>query len=105
MSSPPAASAAAVDLGEVHARNHVHVAAGGGVLLSRSGRDVAARRQPTLAIAHKGVIRALMALATGWTMTGEPPVKLGRPAVHLFRIEGAGNIQVERLDIALEPGG
>ena len=67
--------------------------------------DVAARRQPTLAIAHKGVIRALMALATGWTMTGEPPVKLGRPAVHLFRIVGAGNIQVERLDIALEPGG
>lgn len=65
--------------------------------------DVAARRDATLAVAHKGVIRALLALATGWTMTGDPPVKLGRAAAHLFRLDGAGNIEVECLDMALEP--
>ena len=66
--------------------------------------EVAARGDATFAVAHKGVIRALVALATGWTMTGKPPVKLGRAAVHLFRLDGAGKISVERLDMALESG-
>ena len=63
--------------------------------------EVAGRGDPTLAVAHKGVIRALVALATGWTMTGEAPVNLGRAAAHLFRLDGAANISVERLDVAL----
>ena len=46
--------------------------------------EVAARGDATIAVAHKGVIRTLLALATGWAMTGEPPVKLGRAAAHLF---------------------
>ena len=66
--------------------------------------DVAARGEATLAVTHKGVIRALAALATGWTMTGDPPAGLGRAAAHLFRLDGAGNIGVERLDIGLVPG-
>lgn len=66
--------------------------------------EVAGRGDATLAVAHKGVIRALLGLATGWTMTGEAPVELGRAAAHLFRLDGAGNIEVERLDVALEPG-
>ena len=66
--------------------------------------EVAARGQATLAVTHKGVIRALVGLATGWAMTGEAPAGLGRAAAHLFRLDGAGNIEVERLDMALDPG-
>lgn len=66
--------------------------------------EVAARGEPTLAVTHKGVIRALLALATGWTMTGEAPAKPGRAAAHLFRLDGVGNIEVERLDMTLDPG-
>src|SRR3546814_19659201 len=36
---------------------------------SSCGRD-------TIAVTHKGVIRALYALACGWDMTGPPPDKL-----------------------------
>ncbi len=52
-----------------------------------SPRDVATRLAPllaalaaegrdTVAVCHKGVIRAAVALATGWDMTGRAPVKV-----------------------------
>ncbi|MFN4090792.1 MAG: histidine phosphatase family protein, partial [Alphaproteobacteria bacterium] len=38
--------------------------------------EIAARGRPTLAVTHKGVIRGLLCLATGWDMLGRPPAKL-----------------------------
>lgn len=52
---------------------------------------------PTLAITHRGVIRAVLALATGWDMRGKPPAKLDWSAVHLFVLEN-GNPRVEQLN-------
>lgn len=54
--------------------------------------------KPTLAITHRGVIRVVLAAATGWDMTGRPPAKLDWGAVHFFRVS-AGRPGVERLNV------
>jgi probable phosphoglycerate mutase len=64
--------------------------------------DIAAARQPTAAITHKGLIRAVLALATGWDMLGKPPHRLSWSAAHVFRLDPAGHPSVERLNLPLE---
>lgn len=64
--------------------------------------SVAAEGRPTGAVTHKGVIRALLSLATGWDMTGPPPVRLDWSAAHLFVIDPAGRPVLERANIALQ---
>ena len=61
--------------------------------------EVAARGEPTLAVTHRGVIRAVLALALGWDLRGKPPVKLDWRAVQLFRLGGDGHPAVEALDV------
>ncbi len=63
---------------------------------------VGMRGRPTLALTHKGVIRAIFALAVGWDMTGKPPVKLARAAAHLFAVAPDGRVAVERLNLPLD---
>jgi broad specificity phosphatase PhoE len=60
--------------------------------LARTGR-------PTLAITHRGVIRAVLAEASGWDMRGAPPVKLDWRAVHFFELDYDGNPKVQRLNV------
>jgi probable phosphoglycerate mutase len=62
--------------------------------LARAGRA-------TAAITHKGVIRAIYALAVGWEMRDKPPDRLSFTAAHLFRLNAAGTPTVERLDIVM----
>lgn len=62
--------------------------------LARAGRPVAA-------VSHKGVIRALYALATGWEMTGEPPARLAWDRAHLFSLAADGTPTVARLNLPL----
>ena len=50
---------------------------------------------------HKGVIRALYALASGWDMRGAPPEKLRQPCAHRFLLSPGGDPRVERLNIPL----
>jgi broad specificity phosphatase PhoE len=64
--------------------------------------EIAAAGAPTAAVTHKGVIRAIFALATGWNMLGKPPYRLSWSAAHLFRIDPAGHPAIERLNIPLE---
>jgi probable phosphoglycerate mutase len=52
-------------------------------------------------ITHKGVIRAVLALATGWTMEDEAPVRLRWDRLHLFALGADGTPRVERLNIEL----
>jgi broad specificity phosphatase PhoE len=61
--------------------------------------EVAQAGEPTLAVTHRGVIRALFADATGWDMRGKPPAKLDWTAVHLFSVEADGTPRVERLNV------
>jgi probable phosphoglycerate mutase len=63
--------------------------------------EIAAAGEAVLAVAHKGVIRAIYSLATGWDMTGKPPVRLADEALHGFRVERGGALAVERLNLAL----
>lgn len=61
----------------------------------------AAEGAPAIAVTHKGVIRALYALATKWPMLGKPPDRLDWSSAHLFRLAPDGTPSVERLNVAL----
>jgi 2,3-bisphosphoglycerate-dependent phosphoglycerate mutase len=64
--------------------------------------EIAASRLPTAAITHKGVIRAVLSLATGWDMLGKPPHRLEWSAAHLFRLDPAGHPSIERVNLPLD---
>lgn len=63
--------------------------------------DIAARGRPTGAVTHQGVIRAVISLATGWTMVGPPPHALDWASVHLFAVAADGAVAIDRLNISL----
>jgi 2,3-bisphosphoglycerate-dependent phosphoglycerate mutase len=44
----------------------------------------AARAQALVAVTHQGVIRSVLASATGWDMVAKPPVRLADDVVHLI---------------------
>jgi probable phosphoglycerate mutase len=64
--------------------------------------EVATAGRPTLAVTHRGVIRAVYARAIGWDMTGEAPQELDVYALHVFRLAPDGAPSVEALNVPLE---
>jgi broad specificity phosphatase PhoE len=64
--------------------------------------EIAQSGRPTAAVTHKGVIRAVLALATGWDMRDKPPHRLDWSAAHLFRLDASGKPRIARLNVALE---
>ena len=64
--------------------------------------EIAQSGRPTAAVTHKGVIRAVLALATGWDMRDKPPHRLDWSAAHLFRLDASGEPRIARLNVALE---
>lgn len=63
--------------------------------LDEAGTDV-------LVVSHKGVIRALYALAVGWTMETKPPDKLDFGAGQLFGFDQKGGLRLLRLNVPLD---
>ncbi|WP_340116334.1 histidine phosphatase family protein [Pelagibius sp. 7325] len=63
--------------------------------------DLAAAGGTTLAVTHKGVIRAVYALASGWDMRAKPPVKLRNGCLHAFTLGTGGQPHVEALNVTL----
>jgi broad specificity phosphatase PhoE len=61
--------------------------------------QVAARGEPTLAVTHRGVIRAVLACAVGWDLRGKPPAKLDWAAAQVFRLSPQGQPAVESLNV------
>ena len=61
--------------------------------------EIAARGVPTLAVTHRGVIRAVLAEALRWDLRGDPPVKLDWSAAQLFALAADGAPAVERLNV------
>jgi probable phosphoglycerate mutase len=57
--------------------------------------------RPTVAVTHKGVIRAVLGLATGWDFLGKPPARLDWTAAHLFAVAADGSVRVDRLNVPL----
>jgi len=62
---------------------------------------VARTRRHTAAVTHKGVVRAVLALATDWNFLGKPPAKLDWSSAHLFRLDECGRPRIERLNISM----
>ena len=60
--------------------------------------DVAARGENVVAVTHKGVIRVVLAMATGWDMKGRQPVKLEWNCLHIFAATDDGTLRVDGLN-------
>jgi probable phosphoglycerate mutase len=75
-----------------------------------SPRDVQARltplllslTSPTIAVTHKGVLRALYAMATGWDMLAKPRHKLRDGCAHVFAVGQDATLALAELNIELE---
>jgi probable phosphoglycerate mutase len=65
--------------------------------------EIAGARRDTVAVTHRGVIRAIYAMAVGWDMKVKPADKILDGCVHLFALELDGTPRVERLNIPLTP--
>ena len=65
--------------------------------------EIARAGRPTIAVTHRGVIRAIYARAIGWAMSGEAPQELDLYAVHVFRLAPGGAPALERLNVPMEP--
>lgn len=63
---------------------------------------VAQTMEPCVAVTHKGVIRAALSLATGWDMTGEPPLPLEWGCAHVFWVGPDAGLSVREVNVALE---
>ncbi len=63
--------------------------------------EIAERGQPTIAVCHKGVIRALYAAAIDWDMVNKPPVKLLDGCAQLFRLDAVGKLSVHKLNLEM----
>lgn len=64
-------------------------------------QELAHRNRSTLAVTHLGVLRALLVAATGWDMTGKPPLKLQPGCLHRFRVESGGALSLDQCNIPL----
>ena len=60
-------------------------------------------KEDTLAVTHKGVIRALLFLALEWDMQDKPPVRLDWSRIHRFQLDSGGKPKLELTNIPLEP--
>jgi probable phosphoglycerate mutase len=58
-------------------------------------------RGPVLAVTHKGVLRAVLAAATGWNMTCKPPVRLQPDALHRFAVDDDGTVSMLECNVPL----
>ena len=78
-----------------------------------SPRDVQNRLRPwlkeragegglSIAVTHKGVIRAVVARAYDWDMTVDPPVRMDWRAAHLFSLSADGSPAPATVNIGLE---
>jgi broad specificity phosphatase PhoE len=61
----------------------------------RFAADVAADGVPVVAVTHKGVMRAALALATGWDMRTRPPLRLGRDMALQLACHTDGRVELD----------
>ena len=66
-------------------------------------REIAELGRPVVAVSHKGVGRALLALAIGWDMKAKAPVRLRWEHAHRFEVSRSGEPRLVEPNIALVP--
>lgn len=57
--------------------------------------------RPVCALSHKGVIRALLAQALDWNMTGKSPVKIAPASAQYFTLGPGGAVRLQQSDLSL----
>lgn len=57
--------------------------------------------EPLVVVTHNGVLRALLAIATGWDMTGKPPVRLQPATLHRFALARGPALAVVECNVPL----
>ena len=60
-----------------------------------------AENAPVVAVTHLGVLRALLAAATGWDMVAKPPLKLAPESLHRFDVDARGGVAIVECNIPL----
>ncbi len=60
---------------------------------------IAAQRENVVAVSHKGVIRVVLAMTTGWDMKSRQPVKLDWNRLHVFVASADGTLAVDALNM------
>jgi probable phosphoglycerate mutase len=70
--------------------------------LAAWARETIAGGEPVVAVTHKAAIRALLAVATGWDMTGRQPLKLDWRCLHFFSVRADGTVTLDRPNVALQ---
>jgi probable phosphoglycerate mutase len=63
--------------------------------------ELAGDPAPVVAVCHKGVIRAALALATGWQLRARPPLRLRRDEALALRCLGGGELRLAPPPLAL----
>jgi broad specificity phosphatase PhoE len=61
--------------------------------------DICETRPGVAAVCHKGVIRAVMAMAYNWDMMGKAPVKLNWACAHIFDIAPEGTPHPNKMNV------
>jgi len=64
---------------------------------------VAADDVPVVAVTHLGVVRTVLAAATGWDMTTKPPIRLQADTLHQFAVDRDGTVSVVECNVPLVP--
>lgn len=66
-------------------------------------REIAAGGHATIAVCHKGIIRAVYSRALGWDMASKPPHRLQDSAAHVFLLSSDGLPSLVAVNILLVP--
>lgn len=67
----------------------------------RALAGLAALKQESVVVTHKGVLRPLFALATGWDMRAAPPIKIRDGCCHRFALD-TGRLRLVEPNIPLQ---
>lgn len=65
--------------------------------------DLARKQDRSLVVAHRGVIRAIYSLATGWDMRDKPAHKMVRDGLQIFELGADGAPTLAELNVSLLP--
>lgn len=65
--------------------------------------EIAKAGRPVAAVSHKGVARALLALAVGWDMKEKAPVRLRWEHAHRFEVSRSGEPRLAEPNLAFVP--
>lgn len=74
-------------------------------MLGRIGEflaDIADQNGPRIVVTHRGVIRTVYGIATGWDLSGETPDEMSRRKAQVFEAAPNGSAKIKQLNLSLK---